>query len=205
MSARSAQSGTKGIFVTETQVHQRSERARWLPKEKSGEAEHYLRSSLEFARSRQQGLKFRMGGGSDLGLGVVANKQDTLDAKPLVLDATGVPLSWDGTALRSFMTDQGWQGVDFFPEKRLPVKKLSGPSKLYCRGRKRLQGWHNPPGSMKTLRIQNCRFLFARLLQGCPNTLRQFRFVLQKGLSVMCLPTQSMLTSCTRQVNLRFQ
>ena len=56
--------------------------------------------------------------GSDLGLGVVANKQDTLDAKPLVLDATGVPLSWDGTALRSFMTDQGWQGVDFFPEKR---------------------------------------------------------------------------------------
>ena len=122
MSARSAQSGTKGIFVTETQVHQRSERARWLPKEKSGEAEHYLRSSLEFARSRQQGLKFRMGGGSDLGLGVVANKQDTLDAKPLVLDATGVPLSWDGTALRSFMTDQGWQGVVFFQKKDCPSK-----------------------------------------------------------------------------------
>ena len=56
-----AQSGTKGIFVTETQVHQRSKRARCLPKEKSGEAEHYLRSSPEFARRSAAGSQILHG------------------------------------------------------------------------------------------------------------------------------------------------
>ena len=60
-------SGEKGIIITQTQVTDRpSESIRWIPKGEQDD-ETYFRSVVAAAAAKGQGLKYRIGKGSDLG------------------------------------------------------------------------------------------------------------------------------------------
>ena len=115
-----AQSGTKGIFVTETQVHQRAEKIRWISRNKENgipdDPEVYFAAAMEFAKKRNQGLKFRVGGGNDLG--VIAGKNETWETQAITAAATGIPLAWEATDLQGFMQEQGWTQLDVLTRRR---------------------------------------------------------------------------------------
>lgn len=83
---------------------------------------HYLNSCLDLAKKRKQGLKFRMGGGSDIGM--VATKQDTFDVKPLTVEISGTPPGWDGADIKEFLTTQGWTNMEVLARRRLGRRQV---------------------------------------------------------------------------------
>lgn len=61
-------SGHRGIFVVQTKVHLRNEEVMWILRQPEESDDSYHRRVSTKARDRRQGIKFRSGGGKDLGL-----------------------------------------------------------------------------------------------------------------------------------------
>ena len=107
--ALESHSGQKGIFITRTGVDKRNEKVKWMPRPHEYDADNYLRSCLAEAKKREQSLKFRMGGGSDLG--VLRLPTDTVPQRPTQIQVQGFPRSWDAPDVTNFLNEQGWQEV----------------------------------------------------------------------------------------------
>ena len=110
-----ARSGHQGVFFI-TGKNARSEAILWRdPLKDEGQAS-YLRRIRTKAQERRQGVKFRAGGGKDLGL--VKLPSDTPPQKPGVFQATGVPRSWDPDSVQSFLLSQKWKEVEILSKRR---------------------------------------------------------------------------------------
>ena len=97
-------------MITQTQVGDRpDESIRWLPKGDQDE-ETYFRAALAAAAAKGQGLKYRIGKGSDLGI-LRAAGEDAPEPRALVVQAQGIPNAWEGSEVTSFFSSQGWTQV----------------------------------------------------------------------------------------------
>ena len=89
------------FFCTRTQVHLRDEKILWQCRLKDEDDEHYHRRVLSFARERQQGVKYRSGGGKDLGVRKLPSDKDQVG--PMTVSILGVPADWDSQDLTNFL------------------------------------------------------------------------------------------------------
>ena len=112
-----AHSGRRAILITETGVNTRSETIRWFPKPKDQDTENYFRNALAEANKRKQGLRYRAGGGADLG--VVQLESDEVKPKDIVIDLHGAPQAWDGTDLTEFFISLNWSNVKVLTRKKV--------------------------------------------------------------------------------------
>jgi len=117
-----AHSGRRGIMVTEIGVNTRDEKNRWAQRSKNAEADQCFASVFAGAQQRQQGLRCRTGGGSDLGM--LQLSTDPEENKPMAIDVLGVPAFWDGTDVAKFLEDQGWSSLQVLTRKRLEGRKF---------------------------------------------------------------------------------
>ena len=101
-------SGKKGVFITQTGVDKRTERLKWYNKA-NADHENHLTDCLADAHRRGQGLKFRCGGGNDIG--VISLPTDTIEKRSSSLTVQGIPKEWDAPDVAAFLTDQGWSAV----------------------------------------------------------------------------------------------
>lgn len=117
--ALEAYSGRRGIFVTATGVTKRSEQVKWLRRADNADCDSHLRHCLFEAETRKQNLKFRMGGGCDLGILYLPN--ENVDVRPVHVLVQGIPSAWESTDLENFLAEQGWSQVQ--PLSRRPARK----------------------------------------------------------------------------------
>ena len=92
---------SRGIMITETGVNQRHEKIVWIPKPKHVGDKDYFQEAIKFAEERKQSLKFRIGGGADLG--VLQLTTDSASKKPFLVDLLGAPASWEGQDLTELL------------------------------------------------------------------------------------------------------
>lgn len=116
------QSGHRAVMVTQTQVNHRDEKIRWVPKGADVEAEQYLETVLAEARARKQGLCFRTGGGSDLGM--IKLPSDKEDNKPMLVEMLGVPGYWENCDVTGFLENQGWSQLQTLTRKRAQARQF---------------------------------------------------------------------------------
>ena len=103
-------SGEKAIMITLTQVGDRpDESIRWFPKGDQDD-ETYFRAAVAAAASKGQGLKYRVGKGSDVGI-LRSAGEDAPEPRALVVQAQGIPKAWEGSEITSFFSSQGWKEV----------------------------------------------------------------------------------------------
>ncbi len=117
-----AQSGRRGIMITETGVNQRREKIVWIPKSKDVGHSQYFQEAIRFAEQRKQSLKFRTGGGADLG--VVQLPNDSAPKKPFLVDLLGAPASWEGHDLTELLVSQGWSDIQIVTRKKVGYRSF---------------------------------------------------------------------------------
>ena len=100
-----AHSGTRGIFVTLTGVAKRAEKVKWLKKRDDQDPDNYFRERGAFAKERGQSLKFRMGGGSDLG--VMFLPTDKTENSHIQVEIHGTPKVWEADEVLDFWVNKG--------------------------------------------------------------------------------------------------
>ena len=89
----------------------------WQIRQKDEDDEHYHRRVLAFARERKQGVKYRSGGGKDLGARKLPSDKDHLG--PVTVSILGVPSDWDSQDLTSFLQSDQWKDLDVINRKPL--------------------------------------------------------------------------------------
>jgi hypothetical protein len=97
-------SGRKGIFLTQTKVTDGRETMRWIEKQGKEDPEAYLARCLKEADSK--GLRFRSGGGRDLGYILPPGQQQQ---GPQVVSVQGIPKDWDTEDVLSFLQSVAWE------------------------------------------------------------------------------------------------
>ena len=113
-------SGERGIMITLTNVTDRPEEiVHWVPK-KDSDDETYFRAAAAAAAAKGQGLKYRIGKGSDLGFVV----DGTPEPRALTVQAQGIPKSWEGSEVTGFFEAQGWKEVFCIARKRHGKKDI---------------------------------------------------------------------------------
>eukprot|EP00439_Symbiodinium_sp_Y106_P074583 s2192_g14.t1 len=112
--AMELQSGSRGVFVTQTQVARNP--VIWVPFSEGEGRDDYLRKVATQAKDRKQGVKYRPGGGNDLGM--LQLPSDPSNAAPQAVDVQGVPHSWEGDTLTDFLQAQGWTKVQVTGRKK---------------------------------------------------------------------------------------
>lgn len=108
-------SGHRGIFVVQTKVHLRNEEVMWILRQPEESDDSYHRRVSTKARDRRQGIKFRSGGGKDLGLKKLPS-DDTSD-ELIVVSAQGVPKDWDAEDFSKFLIAQNWKEIESLQRK----------------------------------------------------------------------------------------
>ncbi|CAE7247805.1 unnamed protein product [Symbiodinium sp. CCMP2592] len=109
-------SGHHGVFFMITGTNSRSDTILWQDRLKDEDHESYLRRVRTKAQERHQGVKFRAGGGKDLGM--VKLPSDSPPQKPGVFQVTGVPRSWDPESVQKFLMSQDWKDVEILSKRR---------------------------------------------------------------------------------------
>lgn len=104
-----AHSGTRGIFVTLPGGARRAEKVKWFRKKEDRDPDNYLRECLAIAKERGQSLKFRMGGGS--GVGVMYLPTETMEKSHIQIHIQGIPKLWEADQVMDFLTEQGWSDM----------------------------------------------------------------------------------------------
>ena len=135
-------SGHRGIFVVQTKVRLRNEEVMWIPRQPEESDDSYHRRVSTKARERRQGIKFRSGGGKDLGLKKLPG-DDTSDDL-IVVSALGVPKDWDADDFSKFLIAQNWKEIESLQRKSAnrraacwnfrgipPKDQVNGPWKFY--------------------------------------------------------------------------
>ena len=112
-----SKSGRNGILVTRAGVAGAAQpnAMLWLKKEENEDSECYYRRALATATSRNQSLKIRAGGGSDLG--VLRLETDCIPEGPIVVEAQ-TPRTWEQEDVATFFSDQGWQELRVFHRQK---------------------------------------------------------------------------------------
>lgn len=87
----------------------------WIPRQPEESDDSYHRRVSTKARDRRQGIKFRSGGGKDLGLKKLPS-DDTSD-ELIVVSAQGVPKDWDAEDFSKFLIAQNWTEIESLQRK----------------------------------------------------------------------------------------
>ena len=110
-------SGQRGIFCTQTPVPYRDETISWQARMENEDNDNYHRRILALARERRQGVKYRSGGGKDLG--VKRLPSDQIQTRQTLVSILGVPPDWDCQDLSSFLEAQKWTDLEIIQKKPL--------------------------------------------------------------------------------------
>ncbi|CAE7323649.1 L96, partial [Symbiodinium microadriaticum] len=146
-----SRSGRNGILVTKAGVADKAppQAMLWLKKEDHEDAECYFRRALATANTRNQSLKIRAGGGSDLG--VPRLDTDGVPNTPIVIEAQ-TPRPWESEDVQRFLSDQGWQELTVLSRRKRnkfhvlwtvrglpPTEETCGPWHYVDQGKPELQ------------------------------------------------------------------
>ena len=88
----------------------------WVDKKQDEKSEDYHRRVLALAESRNQSIKYRRNGGSDLG--VTRLESDPTKTPLLTVDIQGIPRNWDGEDVASFLKAEKWTEVSIVNRRR---------------------------------------------------------------------------------------
>ena len=90
-------SGRRGVFITQTKVTSRAETVTWCDKHEGESHEDYHARCMALGK----GLKFRSGGGKDLGY--ILAPGETQPHRPQVVAVQGIPKDWDADDVVRFL------------------------------------------------------------------------------------------------------
>lgn len=95
-------SGRRGVFITQTKVTSRAETVTWCDKHEGESHEDYHARCMALGK----GLKFRSGGGKDLGY--ILAPGETQPHRPQVVAVQGIPKDWDADDVVRFLENVEW-------------------------------------------------------------------------------------------------
>ena len=110
-------SGQRGIFCTQTPVQHKDESIWWQTRMEGEDNDNYHRRVLAFAKERRQGVKYRSGGGKDLGIRRLPS--DQVHTTQTLVSILGIPTDWDCQDLSSFLVAQKWTDLEILQKKPL--------------------------------------------------------------------------------------
>ncbi|CAE7344986.1 Pol [Symbiodinium natans] len=98
-------SGRRGIFISLIKDLKTPARIGWTPKHEDEEPDDYLSRCSSFASARGASLKYRCGGGNDLG--VVRKDGEAEEVRAVVVNVRA-PKDWEAEGLLAFLLEQKW-------------------------------------------------------------------------------------------------
>ena len=116
-------SGRHGVFVTTTQVHKTSEKVKWCQRQPGEDDDNYFRRATSEAAQHALRLKYRSGGGSDLGRVLTAT--EVAEPRPTTIRVQDVPRHWEPDDIASFLHQQQWKDAQVLTKQKAPAHRGS--------------------------------------------------------------------------------
>ena len=89
----------------------------WQTRLEGEDNDNYHRRVLAFAKERRQGVKYRSGGGKDLGIRPLPS--DQVHTTQTLVSILAIPTDWDCQGLNSFLVAQKWTDLEILQKKPL--------------------------------------------------------------------------------------
>lgn len=114
-------SGRHGVFVTITQVHKTTEKVKWCQRQPGEDNDNYFRRASSDAAQHTLGLKYRSGGGSDLGRVLTAT--EVTEPRPTTIRVQDVPRHWEPDDIAQFLHTQHWKDAQVLTKQKAPAHR----------------------------------------------------------------------------------